>query len=115
MQTDKNKLEDFPCTDAAKKVCILTNGGRGIGSSIGKFLRIEIFTFILTKRNKFLTLICLVDPSFHSGAITCGTFPTPPTEAKMKEDEAEFQPVVMCPDEAVRYVCDAGGINVLKV
>ena len=62
-----------------------------------------------------MSLISLVDPSFHSGAITCGTFPTPPPEAKMKEDEAEFQPIVMCPDEAVRYVCDAGGINVLKV
>ena len=47
MQTDKNKLEDFPCTDAAKKVCILTNGGRGIGSSIGKIPLSNINLFLV--------------------------------------------------------------------
>ena len=34
--TAQNKLEDASCTDNARKVCVMTYGGAGIGSSIGK-------------------------------------------------------------------------------
>ena len=34
--TAQNKLEDATCTDNARKVCVMTYGGAGIGSSIGK-------------------------------------------------------------------------------
>ena len=33
----------------------------------------------------------------------------------MKADEDANQPVLMCPGESAKYVCDAGGINALKV
>ena len=34
--TAQNRLEDATCTDNARKVCVMTYGGAGIGSSIGK-------------------------------------------------------------------------------
>ena len=33
----------------------------------------------------------------------------------MKTDTADNQPIIMCPGESARYLCDAGGINALKV
>ena len=60
-------------------------------------------------------LFFIVNPTYQSGSITCGTYPTPSTEAKMKADEDANQPVLMCPGESAKYVCDAGGINALKV
>ena len=57
----------------------------------------------------------IVNPTYQSGSITCGTYPTPSAEAKMKADEDANQPVLMCPGESAKYVCDAGGINALKV
>ena len=60
-------------------------------------------------------LFFIVNPTYQSGSITCGTYPTPSAEAKMKADEDANQPVLMCPGESAKYVCDAGGINALKV
>ena len=61
----------------------------------------------------------LVIPEYKSGTITCGTqsapYPNAPTSAKMQIDSADNQPVIMCPGESARYLCNAGGINAIKV
>ena len=85
------KLKDYDCdtTTSYTQYCIINYGGPpgGIGASI-------------------------VAPSYNSGTITCGDKPPPSSESKMKLADDADQPVLMCPGEKAKYVCNTDGINV---
>ena len=49
---------------------------------------------------------------FQRDTIICGILPTPDPASKLVPNAS--QPVLMCPGEKARYICAAGGINVLK-
>ena len=69
------------------RMCSIQYGSPGIGSTV-------------------------VVPDYQRDTIICGMLPTPDPASKLVPNAS--QPVLMCPGEKARYICAAGGINVLK-
>ena len=76
------------CTRSIGRLCLIQYGSPGIGATVRP-------------------------PDYYQAGIVCGDKPTPDSASKLALD-AE-QPFLMCPGVAAKYVCNAGGINVLKV
>ena len=54
----------------------------------------------------------IVKPTYFADTITCGDKPPPSAESKLKLADDADQPVLMCPGEKAKYVCNTDGINV---
>ena len=85
-----NRMYQDHCTQSIGRLCLIQYGSPGIGSTVRA-------------------------PDYIKGGIHCGEKPTPDSASKLVLAPVDEQPFLMCPGESAKYVCNAGGINVLKV